>query len=142
MSQAVVLIHLPRACHPLPIGIEQGTELIEAGCCPIVVKAVPQPLLHQAAFISRATQVTLLGVEEVVEGAQHEILNQLGAVHALAAALGTSVQHAIFGDNQRLVLLPPIFHPLAKRPDLLIEDLHVYVSTVVVVHHPFLRVAW
>ena len=110
------------------------------GHIPRIVKAEPHPSLHQAAFVGWITQLTVLGTEEVIECAHHEVLNNPGAVHGLAIAFWMPVHHTILRDDEWFVLLTPILHPLAKSPDLLIKDRHVYVRAVIIQHAGF-RVA-
>ena len=79
--------------------MEEASMGVEVGGRPYVIKAVPHPSLHQAAFVSGIAQVTVLGVEQVVERAQHESLNELRTVHALPLAYRVFVQDTVFGDD-------------------------------------------
>ena len=131
MVQAILPVYLPCAGDELAVGVEESTIWIEIVR---VIKAVPHPTLHQTTFVIGIAYVTVLSVGEVIKGTDHEVLNKLGTVHRLPVAYRMLVQHAILGHDQRLVLLPPILHPLAHGPDLLIKDIHVCMSAIIVRH--------
>ena len=84
------------------------------------IQAEPGPALHESIVIARHPQRGIFGMDQVVEGSAHELVHP---IHGKALVLG--LHHAIFRDDQLLVLLPVKLHPRPHVLDKLAKDLRV-----------------
>ena len=75
----------------------------------IEVEAKPRELLDQAIAITRHAGLTVSGVEQKVEAGQHIV-----AYRGIGKAMKLGEQDAILGDDQRLVAIAIVLHPLAE----------------------------
>lgn len=98
------------AVEPLPGG---EVELIE-------VEAEPRELLDEAVAVAGQAGLTVGGVEHEVKAGEH-----VAAHGAVGEAMILGEQDAILGDQERLVAIAIVLHPLAEVADAALEGLDV-----------------
>jgi len=118
-------VHLQR------LVIEQSGVGVVVGVLVVVVEAVPEEPLHQSALIRWLADATVLGVCQEVERGKHELPYHISPIEALAVADRMPIEHTELSQDERLVLLTTISHPLAHVPNQCGKQVHINVPAFV-----------